>query len=52
MNEKVWGVFRSQSQMDSFRQIMNLHGFKDLGIVALIILGVTCKKGVTEFCFA
>ena len=52
MNEKVWGVFRSQSQMDSFRQIMNLRGFKDLGIVALIILGVTCKKGVTEFRFA
>ena len=31
MNEKAGDVLLSQSQMDSFRQIMNLCGFKDLG---------------------
>ena len=31
MNEKAGGVLRSQSQMDSFHQIVNLCGFKDLG---------------------
>ena len=40
MNEKAGGDLRSQSQMDSFRQIVNLC------IMALII------HGLTEFCFA
>ena len=31
MNEKARGVLCSQSQMDSFCQIVNLCGFKDLG---------------------
>ncbi|XP_075663401.1 uncharacterized protein LOC142632980 [Castanea sativa] len=31
INEKAGGVLRSQRQMDSFRQVVNLRGFKDLG---------------------
>ena len=45
MNEKAGGVLRSQSQMDSFRQVVNLCGFKDLGYCGPDFTWCNMKEG-------
>ena len=46
MEEKKGGAVRSQRQMEDFRNAIHQCGFRDLGIVVLIIHGVTCKKEI------
>ncbi|XP_075654852.1 uncharacterized protein LOC142625021 [Castanea sativa] len=45
MNEKAGGVLRSQCQMDSFRQVVNLCGYKDLGYCGPDFTWCNMKEG-------
>ena len=45
MNEKTGGTQRSQSQMDSFRNVVNFCGFKDLGFCGPEFTWCNMKEG-------
>ena len=46
MNEKTGVTQRSQSQMDSFRQVVNFCGFKDLGYCGPNFTWCNMKEGI------
>ncbi|XP_075655081.1 uncharacterized protein LOC142625281 [Castanea sativa] len=46
MNEKTGGTQHSQSQMDNFRRVVNLCGFKDLGYYGLDFTWCNMKEGM------
>ena len=46
MNEKTGGTQRSQSQMDSFRQVVNFCDFKDLGYYGPNFTWCNMKEGI------